>query len=120
MKSVRPVERVQPPGGAPIVDGDLTAFPTATNPTQQVVIAAPVAGDYVVQVRGVNVTARSAATGAPAGNVQDFARKQPTAFLGAAVLIGFAAVRFLKSGTGATAAASSPSPSRGGVPTAGM
>jgi hypothetical protein len=33
------------------------------------------------------------------GNVQQFARKQPTAFFGAAVLIGFAAVRFLKSGS---------------------
>ena len=30
------------------------------------------------------------------GNVQQFARKQPTAFFGAAVLIGFAAVRFMK------------------------
>lgn len=30
------------------------------------------------------------------GVVQDFARRQPTAFLGASVLAGFAAVRFLK------------------------
>ena len=65
--------RVLPPGGAPIVDGDLSPFPTAMNPTQQVVIPAPVAGDYEVQVRGVSVVTRSAATGAPAGTVQDFA-----------------------------------------------
>jgi gas vesicle protein len=31
------------------------------------------------------------------GDVQDFARRQPTAFLGGAVLAGFALVRFLKS-----------------------
>jgi hypothetical protein len=37
-------------------------------------------------------------------DVQGFARKQPTAFLGAAVLAGFAVVRFLKTSTaGATA-----------------
>jgi hypothetical protein len=48
------------------------------------------------------------------GNVQDFARKQPTAFFGAAVLLGFAAVRFLKSGTGGTSAATiSPQPRAG-------
>jgi hypothetical protein len=32
-------------------------------------------------------------------DVQDFARRQPTAFLGAAVLAGFAVMRFLKSST---------------------
>jgi len=50
-------------------------------------------------------------------DVQGFARKQPTAFLGAAVLAGFAVVRFLKTSTaGATAAgdtrATSHSPER--------
>lgn len=33
------------------------------------------------------------------GGVQDFARRQPTAFIGATVLIGFALVRFFKSST---------------------
>ena len=42
-------------------------------------------------------------------DVQGFARRQPTAFLGAAVLAGFAVVRFLKTSTGANAA----SPSEG-------
>ena len=31
------------------------------------------------------------------GEVQDFARKQPTLFFGGAVILGFAALRFLKS-----------------------
>jgi hypothetical protein len=33
-----------------------------------------------------------------AGEVQDFARKQPTLFFGGAVILGFAALRFFKSG----------------------
>jgi hypothetical protein len=37
------------------------------------------------------------------GGVQDFARRQPTAFLGATVLAGFVLVRFLKSSNAATA-----------------
>jgi hypothetical protein len=40
-------------------------------------------------------------------DAQGFARRQPTAFLGIAVLAGFAAVRFLKTSTG-TSAASAP------------
>jgi hypothetical protein len=36
-------------------------------------------------------------------DVQGFARQQPTAFFGAAVLAGFAVVRFLKTSVGATA-----------------
>ena len=65
--------RVVPPGGGPTIDGDLTPFPTATNPTQQIVIAAPVAGQYEIQVAGITVATRSAGAGAPAGSVQDFA-----------------------------------------------
>ena len=53
------------------------------------------------------------------GNVQAFARKQPTAFFGAAVLLGFAAVRFIKSGSG-DAGFSKPAASNTGSPTAGM
>ena len=37
-------------------------------------------------------------------DVQGFARRQPTAFFGAAVVAGFAVVRFLKNSTGANAA----------------
>ena len=43
------------------------------------------------------------------GNVQDFARRQPTAFLGATVLAGFAMVRFLKSSTAPQSSAGSSS-----------
>jgi hypothetical protein len=42
-------------------------------------------------------------------DVQGFARRQPTAFLGMAVLAGFAAVRFLKTSTATGAASSTPS-----------
>jgi hypothetical protein len=40
-------------------------------------------------------------------DVQDFARRQPTAFLGAAVLAGFAVMRFVKSSTATTSMSSS-------------
>lgn len=40
-------------------------------------------------------------------DVQSFARRQPTAFLGLSFLAGFAAVRFLKSGASGSGAASS-------------
>jgi subtilisin family serine protease len=47
--------RVLPPGGGAAIDGDVTAFPTATNNVQRVHIAAPVAGTYTVQVHGLSV-----------------------------------------------------------------
>ena len=47
--------RVVPPGGGTAVDGDVTAFPTATNNVQRVHIATPVAGTYTVQVHGLSV-----------------------------------------------------------------
>ena len=68
--------RVQPPGGGAPVDGDVTPYKTPTNPTQRVVIAAPVAGTYEVQVHSDEVAARTAgagAPGAPDGLFQDFA-----------------------------------------------
>jgi hypothetical protein len=42
-------------------------------------------------------------------DVQGFARRQPTAFLGMAVLAGFAAVRFLKTSTGTSRGSSTAS-----------
>jgi hypothetical protein len=44
------------------------------------------------------------------GEVQDFAKRQPTLFFGGAVVLGFAALRFLKSSAPASA------PSRPGEP----
>lgn len=48
------------------------------------------------------------------GDVQDFARRQPTLFFGGAVVLGFAALRFLKSASPAstTANLNQPVPSR--------
>jgi gas vesicle protein len=61
----------------------------------------PQAGHYIrkaaAQLENVSVAMRNRDMSEIVGNVQDFARKQPTAFFGAAVLLSFAAVRFLKS-----------------------
>jgi len=64
----------------------------------------PQAGHYIrkaaAQLENVSEAMRNRDMSEIVGNVQQFARRQPTAFFGAAVLLGFAAVRFLKSGTG--------------------
>jgi hypothetical protein len=61
----------------------------------------PQAGHYIreaaAQIESVSEAMRNKNMSEIVGNVQDFARRQPTAFFGAAVLLGFAAVRFLKS-----------------------
>ena len=61
----------------------------------------PIAGTYVrkaaSQVEGVADTIRSGNFKDLVRGAQSFARRQPTAFLGMAVLAGFGAVRFLKS-----------------------
>jgi hypothetical protein len=88
----------------------------------------PQAGHYIrkaaAQLDSVSEAMRNRDMSEIVGNVQDFARKQPTAFFGAAVLAGFAAVRFLKSGSGAagnekTADRLGPTSNYGGT-TAGM
>ena len=86
----------------------------------------PQAGHYIrkaaAQLENVSTAMRNRDMSEIVGNVQDFARKQPTAFFGAAVLVGFAAVRFLKSGTsnGAGAVANTPTQPNIGGTTAGM
>jgi uncharacterized protein YjbJ (UPF0337 family) len=61
----------------------------------------PVAGTYIrkaaSQVEGVSDQIRNGNLNDLVRNAQSFARRQPTAFLGLAVLAGFGAVRFLKS-----------------------
>ena len=64
----------------------------------------PVAGTYI---RKAAAQVENAADALRRGNLNDlvqgaqaFARNQPTAFLGLAVLAGFGAVRFLKSSSG--------------------
>ena len=84
----------------------------------------PQAGHYIrkaaAQLDNVSDAMRNRDMSEIVGNVQDFARKQPTAFFGAAMLLGFAAVRFLKSASRPTAvAATSTQPNIGGT-TAGM
>jgi methyl-accepting chemotaxis protein len=49
------------------------------------------------QIRGVADTVRERSVRELVGNVQDFARNQPTLFFGGAMILGFAALRFLKS-----------------------
>src|ERR1700687_2524566 len=61
----------------------------------------PIAGTYIrkaaSQVEGVSDTIRTGSFNDLVRNAQSFARRQPTAFLGMAVLAGFGVVRFLKS-----------------------
>jgi hypothetical protein len=61
----------------------------------------PIAGTYIrkaaSQVEGVSEQIRNGNLNDLVRSAQSFARRQPTAFLGLAVLAGFGAVRFLKS-----------------------
>jgi hypothetical protein len=61
----------------------------------------PIAGTYIrkaaSQVEGVSDTIRTGSFNDLVRNAQSFARRQPSAFLGIAVLAGFGVVRFLKS-----------------------
>ena len=61
----------------------------------------PIAGTYIrkaaVQVEGVADSIRAGNFNDLVRGAQSFARRQPTAFLGMAVLAGFGVVRFLKS-----------------------
>ena len=61
----------------------------------------PIAGTYIrkaaSQIEGVSDHIRNGNLNDVVRNAQSFARRQPTAFLGLAVLAGFGAVRFLKS-----------------------
>jgi len=61
----------------------------------------PKAGEYIRraadQIDTTSEAIRQRDLGELLQGVQDFARRQPTAFLGATVLAGFAAIRFLKS-----------------------
>jgi hypothetical protein len=63
----------------------------------------PIAGTYIrkaaSQVEGVADTIRTGNFNDLVRGAQSFARRQPTAFLGMAVLAGFGVVRFLKSST---------------------
>jgi gas vesicle protein len=70
----------------------------------------PIAGKYIrkaaAQVENVSDSIRTGDINDLVSSAQTFARRQPTAFLGMAVLAGFAAVRFLKSSSDASSATS--------------
>jgi gas vesicle protein len=76
----------------------------------------PIAGTYIrkaaSQVEGVSDSIRAGNFNDLVRGAQSFARRQPTAFLGLAVLAGFGAVRFLKSSADSSENASS-HPTRG-------
>ena len=61
----------------------------------------PQAAQYIrqasEQIQGFADTVRARDVRELVGDVQEFARKQPTLFFGGAVILGFAALRFLKS-----------------------
>ncbi|WP_354066606.1 YtxH domain-containing protein [Bradyrhizobium sp. OAE829] len=82
----------------------------------------PLAGTYIrkaaSQIEGVSDHIRNGNLNDVVRSAQSFARRQPTAFLGLAVLAGFGAVRFLRSsstddGTSSQAGRSSAADSRG-------
>jgi len=70
----------------------------------------PIAGTYIrkaaSQVEGVSDQIRNGNLNDLVRKTQSFARSQPTAFLGLAVLAGFGAVRFLKSASEDTGSSS--------------
>ncbi len=70
----------------------------------------PIAGTYIrkaaTQVEGVSDQIRNGNLSDLVRKTQSFARSQPTAFLGLAVLAGFGAVRFLKSSSEETGSSS--------------
>ena len=98
---LRSVVEEQKTAGADFVGGMAGAIRRAANEFDREI---PQAAHYVrraaEQIETVSDAVRRRDLTELVGNVQDFARRQPTAFLGATVLAGFAAVRFLKSSTG--------------------
>jgi hypothetical protein len=91
----------QKTAGADFVGGVAGAIRRAANEFDHEI---PQAAHYIrlaaEQVENVSDAFRRRDIGELVEGVRDFARNQPTAFLGATVLAGFAAVRFLKSSTG--------------------
>ncbi len=59
--------------GAPILNGDVTPFPSVTNNSQQITVPAPVAGVYTIRVRGVSVAHQAPGAAIGANPRQDFA-----------------------------------------------
>lgn len=68
---------------------------------------APQAADYIRyaadRIEGMSDSLRRRDLSQMLSDVQSFARRQPTAFLGLSFIAGFAAIRFLRSGSAASA-----------------
>ncbi len=99
-EKVRTVVEDQKNAGADFVSGVAGAVRRAAAEFDDQI---PQAGQYIrraaEQIDGASEALRRRDLGQLVGEIQNFARRQPTAFLGAAVVAGFAAVRFLKSST---------------------
>jgi gas vesicle protein len=118
---VRNAVQDQKNAGADFISGFAGAVRRAANEFDDHI---PQAGQYIrraaAQIDSASEALRRRDLKELLGGVQDFARRQPTAFLGATVLAGFAVVRLLKSSTApqqsSTAVQSNPgsgSPRRG-------
>ena len=110
----------QKTAGADFVSGMAGAMRRAANEFGDVPQAAQYIHLAADQIDSVSDAFRRRDLNQLVAEVQDFARRQPTAFMGAAVLAGFAVMRFLKTSTAGSAATSGQSygtgsnwPSRG-------
>jgi hypothetical protein len=83
----------------------------------------PIAGTYIrraaSQVEGMSESIKNGNLNDLVRSAQSFARRQPTAFLGMAVLAGFGAVRFLKSSADSSESGSGSPQRTGGNPSGG-
>lgn len=101
----------QKAAGADYVNGVADAVRRAANEFEDQV---PQAAEYIRyaadQINSVSDSLRRRDVGQMLSDVQSFARRQPTAFLGLSLLAGFAAVRFLRSSApgGSSAGGSAP------------
>jgi hypothetical protein len=99
----------QKAAGADFVSGMAGALRRAANEFGEVPQAAQYIRLAANQIDTVSDAFRKRDLNQLVSDVQGFARRQPTAFLGIAVLAGFAAVRFLKTSTGTSAGSSTAS-----------
>jgi hypothetical protein len=99
----------QKAAGADFVSGMAGALRRAANEFGEVPQAAQYIRLAANQIDSVSDAFRKRDLNQLVSDVQGFARRQPTAFLGMAVLAGFAAVRFLKTSTGTNAGSSTAS-----------
>jgi len=89
----------QKAAGADFVRGMAGAMRRAANEFGEVPQAAQYIRLAADQIDSVSDAFRRRDLNQLVADVQDFARRQPTAFMGAAVLAGFAVMRFLKTST---------------------